>query len=144
MATKKTSTASTETETTANVTYTITLADGTTLDNLGMNGTNYVSETEVDTSIFTDSNLAKVTISDGTNTDEYENLVFIQQMKWQDGTYYLAFRKQTEREKIVKIITDNSSSLVDVQEAIAELYELTASVSEQNRGIIDYGINRNY
>lgn len=130
MATKKTSTASTETETTANVTYTITLADGTTLDNLGMNGTNYVSETEVDTSIFTDSNLAKVTISDGTNTDEYENLVFIQQMKWQDGTYYLAFRKQTEREKIVKIITDNSSSLVDVQEAIAELYELTASVSE--------------
>lgn len=130
MATKKTSTASTETETTANVTYTITLADGTTLDNLGMNGTNYVSETEVDTSIFTDSNLSKVTISDGTNTDEYENLVFIQQMKWQDGTYYLAFRKQTEREKIVKIITDNSSSLVDVQEAIAELYESTASVSE--------------
>lgn len=127
MATKKTSTASTET---ANVTYTITLADGTTLDNLGINGTNYVSETEVDTSIFTDSNLSKVTISDGTNTDEYENLVFIQQMKWQDGTYYLAFRKQTEREKIVKIITDNSSSLVDVQEAIAELYELTASVSE--------------
>lgn len=130
MATKKTSTASTETETTANVTYTITLADGTTLDNLGINGTNYVSETEVDTSIFTDSNLSKVTISDGTNTDEYENLVFIQQMKWQDGTYYLAFRKQTEREKIVKIITDNSSSLVDVQEAITELYELTASVSE--------------
>ena len=32
--------------------YTVTLADGTTIDNLTLNGNNYISKTKIDKSIF--------------------------------------------------------------------------------------------
>lgn len=99
--------------------YTIELADGTKLTDLDMNGSNYVSKKKVDESIFTEEALAKVTISDGETEDTYENLIFIQQMKWSDGTYYLAFREQTAEEKAAQSVTD-------IQLALAELYEMLA------------------
>lgn len=99
--------------------YTIELADGTKLTNLDMNGSNYVSKKKVDESIFTEEALAKVTISDGETEDTYENLIFIQQMKWSDGTYYLAFRGQTAEEKAAQSVTD-------IQLALAELYDMLA------------------
>lgn len=104
--------------------YTITLADGTKLKNLDMNGSNYVSKEKVDESIFTDANLATVTVSDGETETTYTNVVFIQQMAWVDGTFYLAFREKTDREKLVDTITANSSSVTDLQEALAEVYEM--------------------
>lgn len=44
--------------------YTITLNDGTRLENLTLNGNNYISETLLDDSIF-QGNLDTVTVSDG-------------------------------------------------------------------------------
>ncbi len=77
--------------------YTITLADGQKLTDLTVNGDNYVSQTEVDESIF-DNNLSTMTVSDGETETVYHNMQFIQQMKWADGTYYLAFRELSEQE----------------------------------------------
>ena len=104
--------------------YTITLADGTKLENLSMNGDNYVSAVKVDESIFTEANLAKMVVNDGEIDTEYANMVFIQQMEWADGTFYLAFREKTDKEKLLAAITANASSVTDLQEALAEVYEL--------------------
>lgn len=97
--------------------YTITLADGTKLTDLDINGNNYVSKKKIDESIFTTDALAKVTISDGETEDAYENLIFIQQMEWADGTFYICFREQTAEEKA-------SQSVTDIQLALADIYEM--------------------
>lgn len=104
--------------------YTIILADGTKLENLDMNGSNYVSKEKVDESIFTDASLATMTVSDGETETVYTDVVFIQQMEWSDGTFYLAFREKTDREKMLATITANASSVTDLQEALAEVYEM--------------------
>lgn len=77
--------------------YTITLADGRKLTGLSKNGDNFVSAEKVDESIFED-NLATMTVSDGETEETFKNMVFIQQMEWVDGTFYLAFRERTQAE----------------------------------------------
>ena len=105
--------------------YTITLSDGRKLENLAVNGTNFVSKNKVDEEIFR-NNLAEVKISDGKTERAYENLVFIQQMEWADGTYYLAFREKTRMELLAEEITENSIGMADVQEALVELAGMIA------------------
>lgn len=96
--------------------YTITLADGRKLTDLSKNGDNFVSKEKVDESLFKD-NLATMTVSDGETEEVFKNMVFVQQMKWADGTYYLAFRERTQTE----IFNEN---VTDIQVALAELYEM--------------------
>ena len=93
--------------------YTITLADGKKLENLDKNGDNYVSKTKVDESIFK-NNLSKVTVSDGETETTYENVEFVQQMQWFDGTWYLVFR----------VVTGAEKSITDIQMALADVYEM--------------------
>ena len=120
--------------------YTITLSDGRKLENLAVNGTNFVSKTKVDEKIF-QNNLAAVVISDGKTERAYENLVFIQQMEWADGTYYLAFREKTRMELLAEEITENSTDLADVQDALVELAGLGAEnltrLDEQEAALVD-------
>lgn len=92
--------------------YTIKLADGIKLENLDKNGTNYVSKTKIDESIFK-NNLSVVTVSDGETETTYHNIEFIQQMPWSDGTYYLAFRE----------IPKEEVAITDLQLALTGLYE---------------------
>ena len=120
--------------------YTITFSDGRKLENLTVNGTNFVSKTKVDEKIFQD-NLAEVKISDGKTERTYENLVFVQQMEWADGTYYLAFREKTRMELLIEEITENSTGMTDVQEALVELAGLVAEnltrLDEQEAALVD-------
>lgn len=102
--------------------YTITLADGRKLTELSKNGDNFVSTEKVDETMFKD-NLSTMTVSDGETTETFEDMVFIQQMEWADGTFYLAFREQTPQEKILAAINANSESVTDLQMALAEVYE---------------------
>lgn len=102
--------------------YTITLADGRKLTGLSKNGDNFVSSEKVDETIFKD-NLSTMIVSDGETEETFENMVFIQQMKWADGTYYLAFREQTQTEKLLAEITTNGNSITDIQMALCEMYE---------------------
>ena len=120
--------------------YTITLSDGRKLENLTVNGTNFVSKTKVDERIFR-NNLAAVKISDGKTERVYENLAFVQQMEWADGTYYLAFREKTKMELLTEEITENSTGMADVQEALVELAGLVAEnltrLDEQEAALVD-------
>lgn len=108
--------------------YTITLADGKTIPNLELNGTNYVSEVRVDEHIFK-HNLSKMKVSDGENETVFEDIIFIQQMEI-DDKFYLAFRTKSNSEKLTEIITKNSSSVTDMQMALAEVYEMIAGGKE--------------
>ena len=92
--------------------YTIKLADGRELTGFTKNGDNYVSKEKVDETIFKD-NLATMTVSDGVTETKYKNVEFIQQMEFPDG-FYLCFREISEEELAV----------TDLQEALAEMYEL--------------------
>ena len=56
--------------------------------------------------------------------DSGKFMVFIQQMEWADGTFYLAFREKTKEEKLVAALNATSDSVTDVQVALAEVYEM--------------------
>ena len=120
--------------------YTITLSDRRKLENLAVNGTNFVSKTKVDEKIF-QNNLAAVVISDGKTERAYKNLVFVQQMEWADGTYYLAFREKTKMELLTEKIMENSTGMADVQDALVELAGLVAEnlsrLNEQEAALVD-------
>ncbi len=107
--------------------YTIVLADGRKLTGLGKNGDNFVSSEKVDETLFKD-NLSVMTVSDGETETVYHNVELIQQQKWADGSWYLAFREQTAQEQTMaalnKAMADNADSITDVQVALAEVYEL--------------------
>ena len=103
--------------------YTITLANGTKLSELDMNGTNYVSKEKVDETIFK-NNLSTMKVSNGETETTYTDMVFVQQMEWVDGTFYLAFRENTKEEKLAAAISANANSVTDVQVALAEVYEM--------------------
>ncbi len=68
--------------------YTITLADGTELANLHMNGNNFVSQTEVTEDMF-DENLSEITINDGHEDHVMENMELIQVAHYTDGWYFI-------------------------------------------------------
>lgn len=71
--------------------YTITLADGTVLNNLTMNGNNYISVTEIDEEVF-DGNLSSVMVSDGETEQAYENMDLIHLTANSSGEYWFALR----------------------------------------------------
>ncbi len=60
-----------------NTTYTITLADGTAISNLLLNGNNYVSQNPIDSTNF-DNNCSPVAISDGINSEVHDNMELVQ------------------------------------------------------------------
>lgn len=70
--------------------YTITLADGTVIHNLTINGNNYISKTKLVEDTFRD-NCSPVTINDGTN-DEVHPFMDLLQITENDGEYWLVLR----------------------------------------------------
>lgn len=71
--------------------YKITLADGTALENLVLNGNNFIAQTAVDDAVFKD-NMATVTITnldDGT-TEQIEDSVLLSNIV-RDGKSWLVF-----------------------------------------------------
>ena len=95
------------------MTYTITLADGTKLTNLSVNGNNYVSKEKIDEAVFK-NNLTKITISDGEKETTMHYVEFVSQVEI-NNEWYLCFRE----------ISENERAITDLQVAIAEIYELT-------------------
>ena len=90
----------------------VQLADGTVL-NCQLNGTEYETEEKVDASIFTDENLASVTI-DG---EVHKNLVLNSTYDFGTGSRF-SFREMTAEEKFNKQITDTQIGLAEVYEMI--------------------------
>lgn len=76
--------------------YKITLADGTVIDNLKLNGNNYISEKELSADMFL-GNLGTVTINDGEKDVVYENMTLVQLAKY-DDEYWFILRTMTKKE----------------------------------------------
>lgn len=77
-------------------TYKITLADGTELNDLEMNGNNFISAARIDQVLF-ENNCSPVTISDGENTETHDNMTLVQVTRMGDK-YWFILRDMTEDE----------------------------------------------
>ena len=84
--------------------YTITLADGTTIENLTLNGNNYISSELIDADIFT-GNCAPMTISDGENEEVHENAELVQCMPF-GNEWWMVFRDLSEEEQRMNDLED--------------------------------------
>lgn len=78
-------------------TYTITLADGTVLDNLKLNGDNFISNTAINADIFNE-NCSPVIISDGVNSETHNNMEFVQVTEQEPGKYWFVLRELSASE----------------------------------------------
>lgn len=76
--------------------YKVTLADGMVIDNLRLNGNNYISEKELSADMFL-GNLGTVTINDGEKDVVYENMTLVQLAKY-DDEYWFILRTMTKKE----------------------------------------------
>lgn len=68
--------------------YTITLKDGTRIENLRMNGNNFISQEQINPEIF-DGNLGEVTINDGENDEAHENMGLVQVTQMGDEYWFV-------------------------------------------------------
>lgn len=90
-------------------TWEITLADGTVLEGLGLNGNNFVSDTEVTKETF-EGNLATVTFEGKVNGQDFtqtcQNMELVQIAHYSDGWYFV-LRELTKAELVsIKMQSD--------------------------------------
>ena len=106
--------------------YQITLHDGTVLDELELNGNNFISAQVIDDSVFS-GNLDTVTISNGETTETYTDMKLMSN-RVDGGKSWFVLSEKTEQEKamerLVSALSVNAESITDVQLALAEVYEM--------------------
>lgn len=71
-------------------TYKVTLADGTIIDNLKLNGNNYISKTPIDATMFAE-NCSPVSITDGINEEVHSSMELVQ-ITENAGEYWFVLR----------------------------------------------------
>lgn len=77
-------------------TYKITLADGTEIENLRLNGNNFISDVPIDAAQFS-GNCSPVIIQEGPNEELHENMELVQ-VTPMDGEYWFVLRDISEDE----------------------------------------------
>lgn len=85
--------------------YSITLADGTVLDNLRLNGNNYISKEPIDKQGL-DNNCYSVTISDGETEVTYENMECVQVTQMGDEYWFILRQLSSEELAAIKTRSD--------------------------------------
>lgn len=80
--------------------YNITLSDGSVIENLRLNGNNFISEVPVSTELFMD-NCSPIIISDGETARIHENMELVQITEMKDEYWFvLQDISEAEMEKI--------------------------------------------
>ena len=77
--------------------YNITLADGTELSNLALNGNNFISTAPLDESTFRD-NCSPVVISNGETSVTHENMELVQVVQQFPGEWWFVLRDLSQEE----------------------------------------------
>lgn len=98
-------------------TFKITLGDGTVLENLKLNGNNYISEEEIPEEIFNEETLRKVTIFDGTMPEVKKDLILIQLKKYGDEWWFILDEKSAadkEREDLLAEIEAQAEAIEEL------------------------------
>ena len=108
--------------------YTIILNDGTKIENLELNGNNYISAVSLSDSDF-DGKLDTVTIIDAEGKETVHTdmeLGACRQMD--DGRYWFILqqksKQQIAQEKMKALIDSHTAGLTEVELALVEIYEL--------------------
>ncbi len=96
--------------------YTITLHDGTKLNNLELNGNNFIAEGVIEDSVFTD-NLATVSINDGNTTETYTDMVLVIN-RVDGGRSWFVLREKSEQEKMEEA---RDNTIAELRQAMAVL-----------------------
>ena len=78
--------------------YTITLADGTKLKNLELNGNNYIAEGVIEDSVF-EGNLDTVTITDGETTETFTDMRLMSNIVRDDRSWFVLGEKSAQQKK---------------------------------------------
>ena len=94
--------------------YTIKLYDGTVLDNLELNGNNFISDKIISDDIFT-NNLDKVEISDGKSTQIYQDMMLVANRVIDGKSWFILAEKtpeQKEKEELENNISDIYATLI--------------------------------
>ena len=99
-------------------TITITLADGTVLENIGLNGNNFISEEPIADSVFED-NLGRVEIVDSATgtTQILRDAELVQNIAYGEE-YWFVFREKSDAEKDIEAL---NSAIIELAEIIGEL-----------------------
>lgn len=106
--------------------YTITLHDGTKLNNLELNGNNFISKTVIEDSVF-EGKLDTVKISDGSTTETFTDMRLMSNIVRDGRSWFVLGEKSAQQkamEQMEKLYTTNAGSITDVQMALAEVYEM--------------------
>lgn len=85
--------------------YVITLADGTEIGNLGLNGNNFISKTPIDAMIF-EGNCSPVIISDGENEEVHDHMELVQITPVEEDYWFVLRDISTEELDKIKMQSD--------------------------------------
>lgn len=96
-------------------TYTIKLVDGRVIDNLTLNGTNFVSNTEIKPEIFED-NLVNVEIGDGFESEVHSNMQLAGISKYGEQWYFalIDIPESVLRERKLRSDVDYLAMMADI------------------------------
>ena len=100
--------------------YKIILADGTIIDNLELNGNNYIPETPIDVNIFT-GNLSKISLIDSDENIEEVNdfrIVFAEVA----GKQSFIISEKSSEEKRDERVTNTEVDVVTLEETINAIF----------------------
>ncbi len=78
-------------------TYKVTLADGTVIDGLKINGNNFISLSPIDVAVF-NGNCSSVIINDGETDEIHSNMELVQVTMNDAGEYWFVLRDISEKE----------------------------------------------
>ncbi|MCD5528892.1 hypothetical protein LOB10_02155 [Lactobacillus delbrueckii subsp. lactis] len=94
--------------------YSVTLSDGTKLDNLALNGNNFISSTAVEASQF-DGKLKSVTITDSDGKEEkHENMVLVQVTHPNDTEWWFILADKSKDQLKQEQLEQSIASLTDM------------------------------
>ena len=106
--------------------YRVTLADGTVLDNLQLNGNNFISQTKIEDSVF-EGNLSQVEIFDGETTETLTDQVLAANRMFGDECWFILRDKtdvERKEEALQAILNGDATDITNLQLAVVQLYEM--------------------
>lgn len=103
----------------ADKTYTVTLSDGTKIENLTLNGNNFISTTAVTEDQF-DGKLKSVTITDSEGGEEkHENMLLVQVSHPAESEWWFILADKTEEQIKQEQLEQSIASLTDMMMSLS-------------------------
>ena len=120
-----------------NKVYKITLGNGHVIDQLKLNGNNFISSTEIGKSVFI-GNLSKVVINDGEQDEIHKNMDLIHITKMGDSEYWFALRDVSDQEIAQKAFMSAASMMATKTLSDEEALTVAAIFPEWSANSVNY------